>query len=389
MEQAAPGYLDYAATTPVDNRVTEAIAESLKIYTNPSSSYSSAWQAKKLINSCRQRLSSLLKVETNNLILTSGGTEGNNFSIKGRAFKLRNNPGHIICSAVEHASILATVNWCEEELGFSVSYIAPDANGVIHTKDILAAIRPDTQIVTVMAVNNELGTRQPIAEISEALANHPDIFFHVDAVQALGKVPLNLAELHVDSMTFSAHKIYGPKGVGALYLRNSEDVVPLVHGGGQESGRRGGTENLPGIAGFDKALELLVAEHEADKVRIRAQKQLFLDLMNKYFPQAQFNGTDNTEVSVDNLVSVRIPGFWNKELLEQLDLHYSVRVSRGSACTNNQVGKSSHVLDAIGLSPKSAGETLRISFGRFSREQDVRQLVKGLLEITNHSNVAA
>lgn len=382
MEKNISGYLDYSATTPVDGRVAQEMSESIALYANPSSNYSSAWHSRKLITRAREQLSGLLNTGPETLYFTSGGTEANNTALKGRALMFLDRPGHIVCSSIEHASVLETLAWCESALGFYVTYVEPAENGVVQAEDFLAAVMPETQIVTLMAVNNELGIRQPIAQIGEALRSRPDIFFHVDAVQGLGKMPLDLALLNVDSMSVSAHKIYGPKGIGALFLRHADAISPLLHGGGQERGVRGGTENIPGLSGFARALELIASEKEQDSIHLDQQKTLFINLMRKYFPQVRFNGSDCPFNSQNNIVSVTLPGYQGRDLLEQLDLHYGIRVSLGSACSSNKVGKTSHVLSAIGLSPDEAASTMRVSFGRFSCDRDVKKLVKGLLDIT-------
>ena len=194
-----------------------------------------------------------------------------------------------------------------------------------------------------MAVNNELGTIQPIQAVAEYLQNNNDIFFHVDAVQALGKQDIDLKKLHVDSMSFSAHKLYGPKGVGALYLRDKESIEPLIHGGGQENGVRAGTENVIGINGFCKAIALVLEEKQRDLEHMLKQKTLFVNLIKKHFPLASFNGSTCEKFSQNNIVSVTIPNSNRVNILEQLDLHYGIKISKGSACTNNTQGKFSHV----------------------------------------------
>ena len=385
MEKKIAGYLDYSATTPLDNEVILAMQESLGSYANPSSSYSIAWQNKKTIALARKVLANILQVQVNSIFFTSGGTEANNTAIKGRAMIFLDSPGHIVCSSIEHASVLEAVTWCQDVLGFEVTYVDPDRNGVVQVETVLGALTENTKIVTLMAVNNELGTKQPIAALGEALfRDRPDIFFHVDAVQAFGKTDLNLNELNIDSLAISAHKIYGPKGTGALYLKNPDMTYSLIHGGGQEQGFRGGTENILGVVGFTRALELLEINKYKDEVSVAAQKKLFINLIKRYFPDATFNGSDDEVLCQNNIVSVSFPGFQSETLLERLDLFYGIRVSRGSACSENKVQKVSNVLIAIGMTPSEAESTIRVSFGRYSDEQDVRKLVKGLIEITNH-----
>ncbi|MEI5639777.1 MULTISPECIES: cysteine desulfurase family protein [unclassified Pseudoalteromonas] len=385
MEKKIAGYLDYSATTPLDNEVILAMQESLGSYANPSSSYSIAWQNKKTIALARKVLANILQVQVNSIFFTSGGTEANNTAIKGRAMIFLDSPGHIVCSSIEHASVLEAVTWCQDVLGFEVTYVDPDRNGVVQVETVLDALTENTKIVTLMAVNNELGTKQPIAALGEALfRDRPDIFFHVDAVQAFGKTDLNLSELNIDSLAISAHKIYGPKGTGALYLKNPDMTYSLIHGGGQELGFRGGTENILGVVGFTRALELLEINKYKDEVSVAAQKKLFINLIKRYFPDATFNGSDDEVLCQNNIVSVSFPGFQSETLLERLDLLYGIRVSRGSACSENKVQKVSNVLIAIGMTPSEAESTIRVSFGRYSDEQDVRKLVKGLIEITNH-----
>jgi len=362
-------YLDYAATTPVDKRVTdEMFLYYSEIFGNPSSLHSFGVSAKELLGRSREKLATLIGAQPEEVIFTSGGTESNNLALKGLAYANCQKGNHIIVSSIEHDCILNTCRWLETQ-GYYISYLPVDSDGVVDTVDLKRLINPKTILVSVMHANNEIGTIEPVEEIGEICRYH-NISFHSDACQSFGKIPVDVSQMAADLLSINAHKLYGPKGVGALYVRKGTDLTPQLHGGGQESGLRSTTENIPGIAGFSRAAEIAVAGMDKESGRLISLRNSLTDFLFDNFENAYING------SIDN----RLPGHLNfsfhglegetMRLLLLLD-EKGIAVSAGSACSSNdKTHSASHVLQAIGLNQFEARGGIRVSFGRYTTNED-------------------
>ncbi|AFQ42979.1 cysteine desulfurase NifS [Desulfosporosinus meridiei] len=370
-------YLDHSATTPVDPEVASVMMTYYtEKYGNPSSVHGFGREAKQALEQARTQVAELIGANPKEITFTSGGTEADNLAILGTAEALRTKGKHIITSCIEHHAVLETCEHLEKN-GFDLTVIPVDEEGVISVDAVQKAIRPDTILITVMHANNEVGSIQPIAEIGK-LAKEHGIVFHVDAVQSLGKIPVNVDELNVDLLTVSSHKIYGPKGVGALYVRKGVRIVPLVHGGGQERKRRSGTENTPGIIGFGKACELAGQRMAED-----AQKQIKLrdKLMNGILDRIEFVKVNGPlgEKRLPNNVNVSIRYVEGESLLLSLDM-LGIAASSGSACTSGSLDPS-HVLLGMGLIHEIAHGSLRFSLGRQNTEEEIDYVLEQLPKI--------
>jgi len=364
-------YLDYAATTPVDPAVAEKMGQCLTldgIFGNPASrSHRYGWQAEELVDIARNQVADLIGADPREIIWTSGATEADNLAIKGIAAWQKN--GHIITSSIEHKAVLDTCQQLEKQ-GYRVSYISPEPNGVIDPKKVEAAIEDDTILITIMHVNNELGTIQPIEAIGE-IAHRHNIPFHVDAAQSGGKLPIDLTRLPVDFMSFSAHKIYGPKGIGFLYARKNQQphIEAQIHGGGHERGLRSGTLATHQIVGMGEAFEVARKQGLQDEDRIRQLKLQFWQGIRS-LGDLHINGS--LEDSVAGIINLRFDYVDSETLLMAFK---DLAVSSGSACTSASV-EPSYVLKQIGLSDEEAHASLRFSFGRFTSEQDVQEAIE-------------
>lgn len=370
-------YLDHSATTPVDPEVAKLM---MTYYTekfgNPSSVHSFGREAKAALENARESVANLLGADPREITFTSGGTEADNLAIIGTAEALSKKGKHIITSAVEHHAVLETCEFLEKN-GYELTIIPVDEEGIVSVVDVEKAIRPDTILITIMHANNEVGAIQPIAEIGK-LAREKGIVFHVDAVQSFGKIPIDVKTINVDLMTVSSHKIYGPKGVGALYIRKGVRVIPRIYGGGQEKKRRSGTENTPGIIGFGKACEL-AAERMEEQALLEAK--LRDKLMNGILEKIDYvkvNGPRGENRLPGNL-NVSIQFVEGEALLLSLDM-MGIAASSGSACTSGSLDPS-HVLLAMGLSHEIAHGSLRFSFGRQNTEEDVDYVLEQLPKI--------
>lgn len=370
-----PIYLDHAATTPVRS---EVLKEMLPYFTeefgNASSVYSWGRRARQALDRSRDTVAKLLGASANEIIFTSGGSEAANLAIKGVAFAGQDKGKHIITSAVEHHAVLDTVA-CLEKLGFRATILPVDEYGMVNPKQVEQALQPDTLLVSVMHANNEVGTIQPIREIGAIVRRHGAIF-HTDAVQTAGVLDIHVDELNVDLLSLSAHKLYGPKGVGALYVRKGIRLEPLIHGGAQERRRRAGTENVAGIVGLAKALELAQAERDEESVRLsKLRDRLSSGLLT--IPNTKLNGS--LEKRLPNNVNVCFQYIEGESLLLNLDLR-GIAASSGSACTSGSLDPS-HVLLAMGLSHEIAHGSLRLTLGRANTEADVDYVLKEIPEI--------
>lgn len=364
-------YLDHAATTLPEPLVVERMTRCLtEAWNNPSSGYSASGLARKELRLARQALTDLLHVRQEELIFTSGGTEANALALWQAAGK------HVVLSAVEHPSVLENARG----YGCAVTLVQPDENGVIQPEAVEAAIRPDTALVSVQYANNETGVIHPIAEIAR-LVKARKLLFHVDAVQVAGQIPLNLETCGADMVSVSAHKLYGPRGAGCLYLRRGTRLRPLLFGGGQENGMRSGTENVPAIAGFGVAAKL-AAEDLTDRMQRETALRLSLEKqLHEIFPACQILGEKADRLP--GITAVRFPGISSEWLIAQLDL-MGVQVSGGAAC-GSHTGQPSHVYRAMGLSIDEADQVIRLSIGRHTTSAHIDRLMECLGAILSKS----
>jgi cysteine desulfurase len=366
-----PIYLDYSATTPVDPRVAQKMIPYLtEQFGNPASrSHAYGWEAEKAVEEAREHVAALLNADPKEIIWTSGATEGNNLAIKGAANFYKGKGKHIVTMKTEHKAVLDTVRELERQ-GFEATYLDPEQNGLLDLEKFRAALRPDTVLVSVMMVNNEIGVIQPVAEIGE-ICRARGIIFHCDAVQAAGKIPVDLQKLKVDLLTVTAHKVYGPKGIGALYVRRKPRVriEAQIHGGGHERGLRSGTLPTHQIVGMGEAFRIAKLEMAAEGERIRSLRDRLL------------NGfKDMEEVYVNGDMERRIPGNLNISFnfVEGESLIMAIKdvaVSSGSACTSASL-EPSYVLRALGRSDELAHSSIRFTIGRFTTEEEIDYAVK-------------
>ncbi|KAF7598684.1 MAG: IscS subfamily cysteine desulfurase [Candidatus Dactylopiibacterium carminicum] len=368
-----PIYLDYAATTPVDDEVITAMQRCLGrqgVFGNPASaSHEYGQAARGVVEYARSQVADLVGARPGQIVWTSGATESNNLALKGVAGPQRGRPVHVVSSVLEHKAVLDTAAWLAQQ-GVAVTLLEPDAQGVIAPAALKAALRPDTALVSLMHVNNETGVINPIAELGAVVREHGALF-HVDAAQAAGKLPIDLAQLPVDLMSFSAHKLYGPKGIGALYVGpRAEPVLQAqMHGGGHEGGRRSGTLPTHQIVGMGAAYVLARRRLAQDQAHIGGLRDAFLAALAE-LPEVRANAGQAPRLP--NILSLRFehPAFDPRML-------GGVAVSSTSACSSG-AGAPSHVLTALGLSADQAGRTVRFSFGRYSSEQDALSAAAGI-----------
>lgn len=373
MEQQPLIYMDNAATTCVKKEVLEAMLPCYEeVYYNPSSIYSASQQAKALLDEARAKVAKALNCQPQEVYFTGGGSEADNFAIKGIAFKHRNKGNHIITTAIEHHAVLHTCQWLEKQ-GFEITYLPVDKEGFVSLDQVREALRPETILVTIMAANNEIGTIQPIGEIG-ALCREKKVIFHTDAVQAVGQIPLDVQAMNIDALSLSGHKIHAPKGVGALYLRKGIPIDNLVHGGAQERGRRAGTENVAGIVGLGKAIELAVAKQADHAARLRKMRDRLIEGLLE-IPYTHLNGPTGDQ-RLPNNVNVIFEFIEGEGILLNLDFE-GICGSSGSACTSGSLDPS-HVLLAIGLPHELAHGSLRLSLGDFNQPEEVEKVIQVL-----------
>lgn len=373
------GYFDYNSTTPMSTGVIKQLEKAFHLYANPSSSSKPGQECKNKIQSARQYIADLIGAEAEEIIYTSGGSESNNFAVKSQLVKSIHKPGRIIVSTIEHSSILSVIDYFEKEFGFLVKKISPNRKGFIETDTILKAVTPDTKLITIMLANNETGNIQPIQEIGE-IADANNIYFHVDAIQAIGKIPVDVKQIKLNSLSISAHKFYGPKGVGALYMRNLNNGHPLIHGGGQEKGIRGGTENVMGIIGMGQAAieaKISLSKWMAHFAKLRSA---FLEQLFEKIPDAALNGPDTDKDCLLNTLNIYLPNIRAEALSALLEHKYHCIISLGAACSNNKTMNLSHVLKAVGLPEERIKGSFRISFGQYTRKDDVKKLVDAIYQ---------
>ena len=367
-------YFDHSATTPMDKDVAEEMIKYLtEHYGNPSSIHAVGREARKAVEKARQQVATAIGASSvGEICFTSCGTESDNMALRGVAYANRQKGNHIITTAAEHSAILACCKQLERE-GFAITVLPLDEYGRVTAQQVADAITDKTILISVMHANNEIGTIMPIREISEVAKAHK-IIFHSDAVQSVGKIPVNVDELGVDLLTISGHKIYGPKGIGAMYIRRGTFWQPITYGGGQERRRRPGTENVAGIVGLGKAIELATQRMHADAERLRKYRdRIFKEVMEK-IPNTILTGHPTERLP--NHVSFCFRFIEGESMLLMLDMK-GIAISSGSACTSGSL-EPSHVLTAIGLSKEVAHGSLRLTMGKDNTEEDVEYFLEAL-----------
>jgi cysteine desulfurase len=372
-------YFDNSATTKPYKEVLDSfVTVSSEFYGNPSSLHSMGGQAEKLLSQAREQVGKLLKVKPSEIYFTSGGTEGNNLAIKGAALLNRNKGRHLITSSVEHASVRAAMEQLEQE-GFEITYLPVDGNGRISVSDLEQSIRKDTILISIMQVNNEVGTVQPIKEIGELLKKHPTILFHVDAVQSIGKIPLSLYENRVDFCSISAHKFHGLKGTGALFIRDGARLAPLFSGGNQERKVRSGTENVAGVVAMAKALRMTLMKREAGIERMKKIQTLL---------RIGLNGIENVHIhtpienSAPHILNFSINGMKSEVFIHALE-QQEIFVSTTSACSSKKKSPSKTLLE-MGVPECFAESAIRISLSFDNTEEEAMKALAAFKEAANH-----
>jgi cysteine desulfurase len=368
-------YMDYAATTPVDPRVLEAMKPYfLKKYGNSMSLHRWGREAKEALEESREKVANMMNAESREIIFTSSATESNNLALKGIAFANKEKGKHIIVSAIEHHCVLESAHWLEKQ-GFKVTYLPVDKYGLIDLNQLENAIGKDTILVSIIHANNEIGTIEPVEEIGK-ICREKEVYFHTDAAQSFGKIPIDVKKMNVDLLTVNAHKMYGPKGVGALYVREGTEIEPLLHGGGHELGLRSSTINVAGIVGFATAVEIQKKEMGSDvKNQTRMRDKLIKEVLK--IEDSHLNGHPTKRLPNNT-------NFWfafieGESLVMRLDMQ-GIAASTGSACSSESL-EPSHVLLAIGLKPHEAHGSLRLTLGKYNTEEDVDYVLEVLPKV--------
>lgn len=376
-------YLDHNATTPLAPEVRDAMFDVMKNYPgNPSNSYMEGRAARKIVDNARESVAKLLNCEAGSIIFEGSGSEANNHVLKNILSADIKNKGHIITSSTEHPSVLNTCSWLEKN-GIKVTYLKVNRSGRVNPEDLASSITKRTYLISVMTANNETGTIQPIKELA-SVARENGVLFHTDATQAIGKIPVDVKKLGVDLLSLSGHKFYGPKGVGALYVRKGIAIEPLIHGGGQEDGMRAGTENVIHIAGLGKAAE--VARRNISQMKnIKALRNKLEDEMIKLLPGARLN--NGKKFRLPNTISLNLPGIHGAALVIALDKK-GIAISAGSACHSGS-SKPSGTLLAMGLTDEEAHSTIRVSLGIGNTAKDIESAIKAFSETINAGKNAA
>jgi cysteine desulfurase len=376
--QARRIYLDHNATTPVHPEVLEAMLPYYKDkFGNASSIHSFGREAKVALEESREKVAKFINASPQEIYFTCGGTESDNLAIKGTAFANRKKGKHIITSKIEHHAILESCKFLEKE-GFEVTYLPVDKYGLVDPDDLKKALRKDTILVSIMHVNNEVGTIQPLEELCK-ITKEKGAYFHTDAVQSVGKMPVDVQKLNVDMLSMSGHKIYGPKGVGAIYIRKGTRMTSWSHGGSHERSRRAGTENVPGIVGLAKVVEIAERDMEQQSQQMKNLTEAFYQKVTHAIPDVILNG--HLEKRIPNTLNLSFKAVEGESIILSLDLK-GVAVASGSACTSGTL-EPSHVLSAMGISPEIAQGAIRFSFGRENTMADVDYVVGILPEIVS------
>lgn len=366
-------YLDYAATTPVRSEVVEAMLPYFtKDFGNPSSLYTLGRSARGAIEEARDRIAAFMEADSREIIFTSGGTESDNFAIKGVAYANEKKGNHIITTPIEHHAVLDPCHFLEKR-GYRVTYLSVDEHGMVDPADVEKSITNETVLVSIMHANNEVGTIEPIGEISK-ITGSKGVYLHTDAVQTFGHIPINVNELGVDLLSVSAHKLYGPKGIGALYVRRGTRMVSYMHGGSQENNRRAGTHNVAGIIGFAKAVEIAEKEMMAEAKRLTELRDYLIRGIFEMVPNARLNGHPTKRLP--NNVSFCLVGAEGEAILLSLDME-GISSSSGSACTSGTLDPS-HVLLAMGIPAEIAHSSLRLTLGDQTTKEDIDYVLEVL-----------
>lgn len=366
-------YMDHSATSPVDPEVFKAMEPYfVDSYGNASTLYSLGREARKAMEEGRKMVASLIGANPDEVIFTSGGTESDNIAIKGIAYKLRNKGNHIITSNIEHPAVDETCKYLEKN-GFEVTYLPAGEDGIVKISDLENEITDKTILITIMHANNEIGTIQPIKEIGE-IAQKKGIHFHTDAVQSVGKIPVDVNELNVDMLSLSGHKLYGPKGIGALYIKKGVRLEPILHGGGHEKGIRPGTENVAGVVGLGKACQ--IAEENLDQTAeyVTSIRDEIIEKVLSEVEQSYLNG--NPTKRLPNNINFRFTGIEGESLVLHLDAK-GIASSTGSACSSKKL-EPSHVLMALGLKEVDAHGSLRLTLGKENKKEEIDYVVKSI-----------
>jgi len=365
--------MDYNATTPTDIRVLKEMEPYFfEKFGNPSSIYEIARENRKIIEKARENVARLIDASPDEIFFTSGGTESDNWAIKGVAFALRNKGNHIITSQIEHHAVLNTCKFLSK-IGYEITYAPVDKYGVVDVEFIEKSIKKGTILITIMHANNEIGTIQPIEEISK-IAREKGVYFHTDSVQTVGKIPVSVKKLGVDMLSLSAHKFYGPKGVGAIYIKKGTKIEPYLHGGEQEKGKRAGTYNVSGIVGLGKAAEIAIEEMEEEIKKVKYLRDKLEKGIIEKIPEIVING--HPEKRLYNTLNLCVKYVEGESMLLNLDFE-KIYASSGSACTSGSL-EPSHVLLAIGIPPEIAHGSLRFSLGKYNKEEDVDKVLEVL-----------
>lgn len=369
-------YLDHAATTAVRPEVVEAMLPYFTDkFANPSGIYTFASHNKNEINASRDIIAASIGADSDEIFFTAGGSESDNWAIKAIADSYKSKGKHIITSRIEHHAVLHTCSYLEKN-GYEISYVGVDEKGMVHVDSIRKAIRPDTILISIMTANNEIGTIQPIREIGQ-LAHEHDIVFHTDAVQAYGQIPIDVEDMNIDMLSASGHKFNGPKGVGFLYIRKSVNIGSFIHGGGQERGRRAGTENVPGIIGIGKAAELSISSLDERSVKEACLRDYFINRILREIPYTRLNG--HRIKRLPNNINVSFQFVEGESILIMLDMA-GICASAGSACMTGSV-EPSHVLTAIGLPQEIIRGSVRFTLGYENTKKEIDFVVDKLKEI--------
>lgn len=369
-------YFDNAATTQVNQDVIKEMLPYFSIeYGNPSSLYSIGRRAKRALEEARRKIANIINCKPNEIYFTSCGTESDNLAIKGIAYANKEKGKHIITSKIEHPAVLNTCKELEEQ-GYKVTYLDVDQNGIVNVEQLKASIKTDTILITIMFANNEIGTIQPIEEIGK-IAKENNIYFHTDSVQAVGSIKIDVQKLNIDSLSLSGHKFYGPKGVGALYVKTGIPFEKFISGGHQERNKRAGTENVAGIVGIGKAIELAYENLDEYNKKIKELRDYYVKQVEEKIPYIKINGDMEKRLPGNSNISFRF--IEGEGLLLNLDLK-GICASSGSACTSGSLDPS-HVLLAIGLPHEIAHGSLRVSIGKYNTKEEIDYLIENLMEI--------
>ena len=372
LSPASPIYLDNNATTPLIPEVADVMAGCLKEnFGNPSSAHYYGNKARQAVEKARKQAAGLINAKPDEMIFTSGGTEANNMAILGTASRFQS--GHIITSCIEHPSVMNPLKYLEG-LGFKATYLPVDKNGIINTRSLEKGLRKSTILITIMHSNNETGAIQPIAEIGK-IANMRGIVFHCDAAQSAGKVPLDVKKLNIDLLTMVSHKFYGPKGIGALYIKTGAELKPILYGASHEKGLRPGTENVAGIAGLGKASEIAKKEMRTRVSGMRYLAKILFNELRKQIPDIKLNGHPSRRIP--NTLNLSFPNVPGSLLLDRLK--NEIAASTGSACHEGSRSPS-HVLKAMGVSDRDAFSAVRLSLGRSNTEAQIRKAAKVIVK---------